>query len=267
MSWYPKEQQTVFDAQPIDGLYFLIGAALARQEGIAWIGEEKFPLVKFPSGLSCEIWEGRDPQNPIIHLLDGEMDLPFSQTRDEAYSHAVNIAEQVGYVVHKVGENQLEIWTEYHLLVTYDNDQRKMIDVKVLRSTPEERPRMPLLDEVSRKLLPPLYSQESLGIAAKAVVKFFTPDANWTWYATEASVLLDDDTYKPLQEIAADDPHIAAVIFFGLVSGYELELGYFTLEELEELRGPFRLPVERDRHFKPKTLKELQTLHGRGEVG
>jgi hypothetical protein len=72
---------------------------------------------------------------------------------------------------------------------------------------------------------------------AKAVVKYFTPDANWTWYASE---------YDP-----------EAKQFFGLVDGFERELGYFNLEELEQLRGPFGLPVERDLHFRPTLLSEL----------
>ena len=45
--------------------------------------------------------------------------------------------------------------------------------------------------------------------------------------------------------------------FFGLVFGHERELGYVLLSELEEVRGPMGLPIERDLHFKPKTLAEI----------
>jgi hypothetical protein len=45
--------------------------------------------------------------------------------------------------------------------------------------------------------------------------------------------------------------------FFGLVDGHEKELGYFLLSELEEVRGPMGLPIERDLYFKPKTLEEI----------
>jgi hypothetical protein len=38
-------------------------------------------------------------------------------------------------------------------------------------------------------------------------------------------------------------------MFFGLVVGLETELGYFTLNELESVRGPMGLKIERDRHF------------------
>jgi len=53
-------------------------------------------------------------------------------------------------------------------------------------------------------------------------------------------------------------------LFFGLVSGFELEMGYFSLSELESVTGPLGLPIERDLYFEPKTLKELMELHGSG---
>lgn len=42
-----------------------------------------------------------------------------------------------------------------------------------------------LLDDESREKLPPLYSGEEQGLDALAQVKFFTPDSNWTWHASE----------------------------------------------------------------------------------
>ena len=50
-------------------------------------------------------------------------------------------------------------------------------------------------------------------------------------------------------------------IFFGLVSGFEIELGYFSLSELDSVRGPMGLPIERDLHYVPKTLQELMEKH------
>ena len=85
-----------------------------------------------------------------------------------------------------------------------------------------------------------LYENEEYGLGAKALVKFFTPDSNWTWYASEFD---------------GED------ILFGLVSGLEVELGYFSLSELEAVRGPLGLPIERDFHYAPQTLKELMRLH------
>jgi hypothetical protein len=99
-----------------------------------------------------------------------------------------------------------------------------------------------LLDQETRGKLPKLYTEEEKGLDALAQAKFFTPDSNWTWYASEFD---------------GED------IFFGLVSGFEVELGYFSLSELEEVRGPLGLPIERDLHFEPKTLKELMEWHSK----
>ena len=95
---------------------------------------------------------------------------------------------------------------------------------------------MKLMTQEVRKQLPPLYSQEEKGGKAIAQVKFFTPDANWTWWATEFD---GEDT------------------FFGLVQGHDLELGYFSLRELESVRGGLGLPIERDLHWTPKPLEEI----------
>jgi len=97
-----------------------------------------------------------------------------------------------------------------------------------------------LLPKEIRDKLPPLYASEEIGLAALALVKYFTPDSDWTWYGSEFD---------------GED------IFFGLVSGFEVELGYFALSELEEVRGPLGLPVERDLHFEPKSLDELAKMH------
>ena len=107
---------------------------------------------------------------------------------------------------------------------------------------PEVPRPQPLLTQEIQTRLPKLYSGEEKGLDAVAQVKFFTPDSNWTWYASEFD---------------GED------IFFGLVSGHEVELGYFSLSELEEVRGPLGLPIERDLHFDPKTLGELMEQHGK----
>ncbi len=105
---------------------------------------------------------------------------------------------------------------------------------------------MELLPEEIREQLPPLYANEQLGWDAPALVKFFTPDSSWTWYASEFD---------------GED------IFFGLVSGFEIELGYFSLTELKGVRGPLKLPIERDLYYQPKTLTELKKIHEEGGVG
>ena len=44
---------------------------------------------------------------------------------------------------------------------------------------------MELLPKDIREQLPELYANEEIGLAAQALVKFFTPDDGWTWYASE----------------------------------------------------------------------------------
>ncbi len=38
-------------------------------------------------------------------------------------------------------------------------------------------------------------------------------------------------------------------MFFGLVDGFERELGYFSLSELESVHGPYGVGIERDLYF------------------
>lgn len=96
---------------------------------------------------------------------------------------------------------------------------------------------MKLLTKELEAKLPPLYTNDGKGDEAIALVKFFTPDSSWTWYATE---------YDPNERV-----------FFGLVDGLEKELGYFSLDELESVKGPLGLRIERDIYFEPTRIKEL----------
>ena len=99
---------------------------------------------------------------------------------------------------------------------------------------------MHLLTKAIRRKLPALYANEEQGTDALAIVKFFTPDSSWTWYASEFD---------------GDD------LFFGLAVGVEPELGYFRLSELQSVRGRLGLPVERDRFYTPTPLRELLEQH------
>jgi hypothetical protein len=238
MSWYHTETPTPFDHQPIEGLFYLHGSILATITQRDWTVGMKYPMIAFPSGEATEIWE-----NNLLHLF-GEMDLPLFATRDEGYNQAAKIASQVGYLVIPTGESQLELVgldDEEHVMVTYDNVARRIVDVRhVETAKPLQSPTIDLLDAESRAKLPPLYSGEVLGLAALALVKFFTPDGGWTWYASEFD---------------------GQDIFFGLVIGLEIELGYFSLSELASVRGALGLPIERDKFFTPTTLRELKAKH------
>jgi len=96
---------------------------------------------------------------------------------------------------------------------------------------------MKLLTKEIKSRLPPLYANENTPTKDVMVqVKFFTPDGNWTWYATEFD---------------------GQDMFFGLVDGFDKELGYFSLSELKSIRGALGLPIERDMYWRPKTLGEI----------
>ncbi len=246
MSWVEKARPTPFDSQPILGLYFLDGDQIARATGREWVKGQKYPVILFPSGVSCDLWESRHPAAMAIVHLFGEMDLPLADTRDSAYEQAKDIAEICGYEAHKVGDNGLQVKgrdPDEHRLIIYDKTTGLMTDVLKVHEEewiPPVHPAHQLMTDDIRALLPELYSSEDQGMEAEAVVKYFTPDAHWTWYATEFD---GDDT------------------FFGLVSGDFVELGYFSLAELTEVRGGLGLPIERDLHFKPTTLAELKKWH------
>ena len=111
---------------------------------------------------------------------------------------------------------------------------------------------MKLMTKDLRKKLPALYSQEE-NPDPMVVCKFFTPDAGWTWYAIEGSPV-DENGYYDTDKEKVD------YIFFGLVSGAEVELGYFSLSELKSIRGKLGLPVERDLYFEPTRLSAIKML-------
>jgi len=118
-----------------------------------------------------------------------------------------------------------------------------------------------LLTKELKRNLPPLYSQEEVEDPV-VIVKFFHPRSNWTWYAYEASAVVaaEEGRYMSLKE--AVDVEIQDVLFFGLVSGLEEELGYFSLRELEGVKDGWGLGVERDLYFEPKRLSEVRKETG-----
>ncbi len=97
---------------------------------------------------------------------------------------------------------------------------------------------MKLLPAKLRSQMPPLYSQEK-NENPTVRAKFFCPWSNWTWFVTEGSA--DEGDFR----------------FFGYVIGFEEEWGYFVLSELETVRGPGGLTIERDLYFRPAPFKEV----------
>ncbi len=99
---------------------------------------------------------------------------------------------------------------------------------------------MKLLTKAIEKKLPALYSQED-DADPEVVCKFFTPTSSFTWLVLEGSA--KDDTW----------------VFFTKCYSHlcpEGELGYVTLEQLTEIKGPMGLGVERDLYFTPKPLSQ-----------
>lgn len=96
-----------------------------------------------------------------------------------------------------------------------------------------------LVTQEIRDTLPPLYNSEKHPEKeAIAMVKFFSPYSQWTWYAIEFDGV---DT------------------FWGLVDGFEMEYGYFSYSELEAVSVFGGVPaVERDCHWSPRPVKEIE---------
>jgi hypothetical protein len=254
MSWYSKEKPTPFDNLPIDGLLFLDGDFFASVLLREWTKGKKYPAIEFPSGFIAHIRESSDPQNLVIQLF-GELEFLYRQSRNDAFAYASKIAKEVGYIVKKIGKDKLELQgyaDEEHFLVSYHAALKHITDIQRLPPAEKNRAKHPahilMNDEIGQRLAP-LYSNEDKGLDAVAPVKYFHALSGWRWYASE---------YDPKERI-----------FFGLVAGYEIELGYFSLDELEEIGKDERtIPIERDLHYEPKTLKELGDMHRkeRGEL-
>ena len=96
---------------------------------------------------------------------------------------------------------------------------------------------MKLLTQELRRKFPKLgANQYKAPKDIKVIAKFFCPWSSWTWYATEFD---GKDT------------------FYGFVKGFENEFGSFSLFELESIKGPFELGIERDLYFGKHTLQEV----------
>ena len=96
---------------------------------------------------------------------------------------------------------------------------------------------MKLLTKELLKKLPPIGHSIETKEEPQAIVKWFTPDSNWTWYVAE---------YNPEDGMC-----------WGLVDGFEKEFGFFTIDEIQKLKGPLKLPIERDKWFEKCNLNSL----------
>ena len=69
------------------------------------------------------------------------------------------------------------------------------------------------------------------------VAKFFDPMGSWTWY---------------LMNLAEDGDYA-----WGIVDGFEVEMGSFSINELQRVKLKFGLGIERDLYFEPIKASEL----------
>ena len=100
---------------------------------------------------------------------------------------------------------------------------------------------MKLLTEeiISKFEAHPIGSQDGKGLDAEVLVKYFNPCGSGTWLITEA-------------EREGDDWRL-----YGYCHIFEWEWGYLMLSELESLRLPFGLRVERDLYTGGKYLRDF----------
>jgi hypothetical protein len=136
---------------------------------------------------------------------------------------------------------------EAFMICTPDETGSAKVDVRLIDSFKQAKKHwapkeiiMKLMPKSLAKNIPLLGETEGQGRNAIVHVKLFTPDANFTWYITE------------------HNPETGEC--FGLVVGMETELGYISLPELESVKGPMGLPIERDLHFDPQPLCEVSGL-------
>lgn len=104
---------------------------------------------------------------------------------------------------------------------------------------------MKLLTEELSKKLQGQYPKGS-DFDQMVICKFFDPCGSWTWYVMNQ----DPEDFNYL---------------WGIVNGFEIEMGSFSLSELEGVKGPLGLGIERDLHFKPLSAQELWDKLLKGE--
>ena len=85
----------------------------------------------------------------------------------------------------------------------------------------------------------PFYTNEGKGFDAPIIVKFFNPCGSGTWLITEGEKQADGDW-----------------MLFGYCHIHEWEWGYVMLSELQNIRLPFGLSIERDLYLHVATVRE-----------
>ena len=77
------------------------------------------------------------------------------------------------------------------------------------------------------------------------VAKYFDAMGDWKWF---------------LMNMKKDEDYC-----WGIVKGFEVEMGSFSMKELEELKLPFGMGIERDICFEPMKASEVWEQLNKGE--
>ena len=97
-----------------------------------------------------------------------------------------------------------------------------------------------LITRELEKRIPPLGDSDKVASVDDMLVhvKLFSPYSVWSWYIVE----LDLETGR----------------CFGLVEGFETEMGYFDLADLANATCGELAAVERDLHWRPTTIGKIR---------
>ena len=221
---------------------YMEGFALVQKGKVGDMTAGLPPHDYTPQGYAYFEWYGNDNGRIVIELDTDQVEIltpPIPACESDPVSRKEQAENMAGFLNGLASACGIP---EQHAISTCDTQAveraKKVVANDKLRG-------MKLLPKEIREQLPPLYSQDGKGGKAVVYVKYFTPSSNWTWLCTEGEPVLSDTGVENDFK------------FFGLVFGHEREFGYFLLSELEEVRGPMGLPIERDLYFKPKTLEEI----------
>ncbi len=101
---------------------------------------------------------------------------------------------------------------------------------------------------LTKEITEQLQKQYPMGsdMGQMVVCKLFDPCSSWSWFC------LNSDP---------DDPDY----IWGIVKGFETEIGSFSLSELQAYKGPLSIGIERDLYFEPMKAKDLWEKLMRGE--
>ena len=103
---------------------------------------------------------------------------------------------------------------------------------------------MKLMTKAIREQAEKQYDEGS-DMEQNVVAKYFDPMGDWKWFLMNKK---KDDSYC-----------------WAIVKGHEVEMGSFSIDELESIKLPFGLGIERDTLFEPMKAKDVWEQLNKGE--